>query len=756
MVQMSIGHSHVDFGFRISDFGLKFPGRQSAIPGTLRVPQSAIGGRPPRFGHRRAQSSRGPTGFTLVEMLVAMAITLVMMGAVVTLFANVSNSVRNRRATMELSGQIRGVRNVLQQDLQGATCPGLTWQRPESNHGYIELIEGEFREGRASRLIDGVDQPDPNASNFNPEIDHALSILPSSNLQFTSIAGQSDWATDGGGLGDYDDILMLTVRNEHQPFVGRIPDGLDAPGGFGAWGSSTIESQLAEVVWFSIENPEPEPPTATPPHRFFGEPGMRTIYRRTLLIAPWLNPYLPYVQSDGLTHLQGGETVKPVPGLLRLLPTAQFPQNAVAEAIAALVAFQDRYDISCRVEWDYGIQHWKIVANTLGDLTKRENRFCHYGFLLGSSATNPSKRIFPYAMISIGSGYTGTSAPVELVSDPEIAAPGSPAKATAHLSNGPAVSYSIDAPMNYTDPQRRYKARPFAYVDKDTSEVPATAQAILNDDGSVVRVVHGPVPLWGERRGEDVMLTDVIAFDLRVFDPGAPIFATRKVPGNATSDIDVVLTPSDPGWRGLPPDGRGGAYFDKDNMKDDGSGSIGTGFANFPYISQGAYVDLGYGFDASFTKTGVGQLFPLPRYANSVGSAAAPWFFTPRALSDVYGNQLAPGYAVYDTWSFHYENNGVNEDADLIFDAASGQWLPSIDEGTNGFDDRIPNGGGDMLRCGDDPLDVAVLGIDDVSERETVPPYDKPLRGVQLIIRAYERDSRAIKQVRVNQHFMPE
>ena len=23
-----------------------------------------------------------------------------------------------------------------------------------------------------------------------------------------------------GGLGDYDDILMLTVRNEHEPFVG--------------------------------------------------------------------------------------------------------------------------------------------------------------------------------------------------------------------------------------------------------------------------------------------------------------------------------------------------------------------------------------------------------------------------------------------------------------------------------------------------------------------------------------------------------
>src|SRR4051812_43143214 len=87
-----------------------------------------------------------PRAFTLVEMLVAMAITLVMMAAVVTLFANVTNGVRNRRATLELSAQMRQVRNTLQQDLQGATCPGLTWQKPESNLGYIEYIEGPYRD----------------------------------------------------------------------------------------------------------------------------------------------------------------------------------------------------------------------------------------------------------------------------------------------------------------------------------------------------------------------------------------------------------------------------------------------------------------------------------------------------------------------------------------------------------------------------------------------------------------------------------
>jgi hypothetical protein len=119
-------------------------------------------------------------------------------------------------------------------------------------------------------------------------------------------------------------------------------------------------------------------------------------------------------------------------------------------------------------------------------------------------------------------------------------------------------------------------------------------------------------------------------------------------------------------------------------------------------------------------------------------------------VSDIYGNQLAPGYAVYDTWCFNYENNGVNEDEDS---GTTGQ--PLIDEGVNGFDDPDPRGGDDP-RLIDHANDVAVLGIDDVGEYETAPPYDKPLRGVQVVVRTYELDSRAIRQVRVNQHFLPE
>ena len=79
--------------------------------------------------------------------------------------------------------------------------------------------------------------------------------------------------------------------------------------------------------------------------------------------------------------------------------------------------------------------------------------------------------------------------------------------------------------------------------------------------------------------------------------------------------------------------------------------------------------------------------------------------------------------------------------------------LPGYDyEGTNGVEDV-----GNYYDPATHTLtQVAAFGVDDAGERETVPPYDKPLRGVQIIIRAYERDSRAIRQVRVTQHFMPE
>jgi hypothetical protein len=693
-------------------------------------------------------------------MLVAMAITLVMMAAVVTLFANISGSVRNRRATAEMNAQVRHLRNMLQQDLQGATCPGLTWQRPESNHGYIELIEGQYRDSFPSMLTDGNPDTDRSGNDdvnnpgqqANEEIDPAESIIPGANDGSLVQTNGNNVTSTVSGLGDYDDILMLTVRNEQEPFVGRVPANVrnasqaypfnvsDSPQQPG-WDTDTIESPLAEVVWFAIENP----PEGENPGNFFGEPGMRTIYRRVLLIAPWVNPYRAVVapprQTTTDTFQHDGQRLKGEPGLVRMLPNC-----SLEEAIAGVIAFQDRYDLSVRLEWDHNIQRYKIMANTLGDLTKRENRFGHFGVFPGTGSSNPARRIFPYPLVSLGSGYQGNGADLTFTPDPEVRGP--TAESRANITAGTVVSYTID-PGNLNNPQVVYQTRPFAYVDTPPAPgagMPSTAQAMLNDGGRIIRVVHGPVPLWGARRGQDVMMTSTLAFDLRVYDPGAPLFGVREVPGNATSPISVVIGPSDAGYTA--------AYLHADNT---GANGIGTGATAFPFMSQGAYVDMGYGFSMQLTPP---QMMNAPIFASS--ASPLPWFFNPRALSDIYGNQLAPGYAVYDTWSFHYENNGVNEDADEAEDADNdgvatwqlddnnGQGTPSIDEATNGLEDT-----GHYLQNGAVVQDIR-LGVDDDGERETAPPYDKPLRGVQVLVRVYEPDSRAIRQVRVNQHFMQE
>jgi hypothetical protein len=42
-----------------------------------------------------------------------------------------------------------------------------------------------------------------------------------------------------------------------------------------------------------------------------------------------------------------------------------------------------------------------------------------------------------------------------------------------------------------------------------------------------------------------------------------------------------------------------------------------------------------------------------------------------------------------------------------------------------------------------------------LGERETMPPYPVPLRGIQVKIRTFEPDSRQIREVTVVQDFLP-
>ena len=202
------------------------------------------------------------------------------------------------------------------------------------------------------------------------------------------------------------------------------------------------------------------------------------------------------------------------------------------------------------------------------------------------------------------------------------------------------------------------------------------------------------------RVGEDVILTNVLAFDVRVFDPSAPVRV------NAADDI--ALVPGDPGFAAVP------------NV-----------------VANGAYVDLGWARDRGATDPPVANIAPhAPRFADLGDSR-----------SGLRPTNRNAGPCVYDTWSTHYESNGFNDDA------ATGDTV--TDQGSDGLDN---DGDG---KVDESPFDADGDGTttndagDDTGELETAPPYSASLRGIEIRLRCYEPSSRQVRQVTIRHSFVP-
>jgi hypothetical protein len=238
----------------------------------------------------------------------------------------------------------------------------------------------------------------------------------------------------------------------------------------------------------------------------------------------------------------------------------------------------------------------------------------------------------------------------------------------------------------------------WCFVDHQTPSNPATPDVLPAALDGLVFDANS------QRRGEDVILTNVLAFDVRVFDPGVGVFVTTN---------GSPLVPGDPAYTNAP-------------------------------SASGAYVDLG---QTSGTNTLLSGVF-------SSGSAARFNGFG-HARSGLAGS--AATRRTYDTWSLHYEANGVDEDRhpngidddnDGTIDETDENYGP--DQGTNGVDD---DGDGTF---DEPPYDGDRDGVfEDLGEVETMPPYPYPLRGIEVRIRCYEPSSRQVRQVTVRHTFVP-
>jgi hypothetical protein len=255
------------------------------------------------------------TGITLVEMLVSVALTLMVILAIVRVFDILGTNVTESRSILELSGQLRNATNQLQTDLNRVTARTVPPLSPESAEGYLEIIEGK----RSDHDIDG----DNTQNTFDPYVDarltNSVDTSYASSAEGVQVIDEEFLQRVREVLGDSDDVFMATIRSDGKPFTGQVL-------------GQVMESPLAEVVWWIR------------PVAVSGAPAARSlaIHRRLLLILPELND------------------------------PARSPLSEVRLDVAGFRDFLANNDLSIR---PFGA---RVVANSMEDLTERSNRFAHW------------------------------------------------------------------------------------------------------------------------------------------------------------------------------------------------------------------------------------------------------------------------------------------------------------------------------------------------------------------------------------------
>jgi type II secretory pathway component PulJ len=732
-----------------------------------------------------------PAGFTLIEVLVSTALTLLLMASIASLFAFVTNSVSDSRALVEMTDRLRTVKQRLQLDLEGITAPTTPPLNPDQELGYFEYIEGPI--GPLYTLSD---------------LNH--STIETYNAANPTAGGDS---AHDETLADNDDVLMFTTRSLDSLHTGRC-----------SWAGFTggvANSPLAEVCWFLRGN---------------------SLYRRKLLIIPnreaddSTSPNNMY--QDGYFNIDAEVSMRMVGGNLendgKMVAGTNPPASTqsrrivVTNSLGDLTKRENRYchqplvyphdarfwgrtsgahiepgvmlptarESSCPFwPWPYYeydrahklskfgsggppyVRPWAEVPPPTTSTTTffyPNWRYVSPSFVSGQGAgaflpwSSPGSYNTPSSNV-VNAGLTTTAAAPNIALGFMNLAGLWGAPSTTSLNNigldpwgGVTRDGTIRQPYvvgfntsGQTVDAGRQTAFNIGFTYPTSTQVPnlsiptGAPTSSSGYDGSI---------------SDDLVMTNVISFDVRAWDPGAPIFQTQAYDwqGNALNPVQYIsIAPGDPGYSKII------------NYLVTHSGTLPPGVT---YSSFGAYVDLNAMASATSTTAsgvipaGTGQARYIAALQNSsTGSALLSSSGTlPKPVFCDGGQGLlqgqnspvyrlangslnyglipnAPIASVYDTFSTHYESdgldqpNGANAPASLNFPNLG---FPSgdgvVDSMTNGVDDNNAN------------------GIDDATEYETIAPYPYPLRSIQIRIRTFEPDSRQMREVTLTHEFLPE
>ena len=395
--------------------------------------------------------------YTLVELLTALALSLLLLLGIAELFQRVGGTMNETRSIMSASAHINEAAMLLRQDLGGihdslAVKPNrIMNDHPEDDsHGYLEIIEGPYHA-------------------FDPDHRHP-------GLCHPYIDSDENGTPLDKTVGDVDDIIAFTATNRNVPFRGLIRGEI-------------VERESAEIVWFVRGN---------------------TLYRRIRLIDDVTieanrNQVFYEPAQDNFPSKKDLDTHYPTP--------AEEGQFAIVEADETSDGGPQRYDAVRKGE---GLV-WTTLL-TFEDLARRARRFGHDG--IGNNDAGLSTNTFPYPI------YNGNDAGWQYLRMPTVE--------ESDYWSGKGFPYwktASTVPKTPTVNNPDLWNEPYFFSADLLERKSGSLNECLNE------CIENP---RNPRTGEDVVLTNVLSFDVKVWDPRSENF------------VDIGIgTPGSTMWAGL-------------------------------------------------------------------------------------------------------------------------------------------------------------------------------------------------------------
>ena len=196
----------------------------------------------------RISRSASRSGFTLVEMLVAMTVTLLMMAALARAFAYVGTQIQESRADTQLANSLRDITTKLPADLAQCTVeltPNTGLE--EDQNGYFLYYEGPVTDATSSLFR-------ADSSSGTLQLNDARYGDFDDYIAFTAVAKGSQWFRGK--------VPRYILNQKSAELAGVAYDPANFAGD--PFDAVTITSKYAEIIYFASPEYAPASLPASP------------------------------------------------------------------------------------------------------------------------------------------------------------------------------------------------------------------------------------------------------------------------------------------------------------------------------------------------------------------------------------------------------------------------------------------------------------------------------------------------------------